>query len=322
MGSYRLPCRRIVTASFASHLHRIQQIADAAIADGRKVATLGLSMKKNVRLGLELGVLSIPESSLIDIEKISDYEPGQICVISTGSQGEPMSALSLLARDENKFVKLGEHDTVILSSHAIPGNESNVSRVIDSLHRAGAEVVHDRNAPVHVSGHASQEELKFVLNTAQSFDGFDFTVEDAAAELEFGVANSARRASNEKRLESFLIYPGLLVLIPPFLEDAGARAEDVRRLLRTKMIRRLRLRRAPRGLDAGQRRAHQRALADPRRAAQQHHRARHQRGLRDHVEGGQRLHRYGHQARPRYGHAKHRHVSQAGVRPPHADSTV
>ena len=112
--------RRIITASFASHLHRIQQIADAAIESGRKVATLGLSMKKNVRLGLELGVLTLPESSLIDIEDIDRYEPGEVCVISTGSQGEPMSALALLARGENKFVKLGDHDTVILSSHADP----------------------------------------------------------------------------------------------------------------------------------------------------------------------------------------------------------
>jgi ribonuclease J len=156
--------RRIITASFASHLHRIQQIADAAIADGRKVATLGLSMKKNVRLGLELGVLSIPESSLIDVERIADFEPGEICVISTGSQGEPMSALSLLARDENKFVKLGEHDTVILSSHAIPGNESNVNKVIDGLLRRGAQVIHSGIADVHATGHAQAEEIKTYLS--------------------------------------------------------------------------------------------------------------------------------------------------------------
>ena len=156
--------RRIVTASFASHLHRIQQIADAAVADGRKVATLGLSMKKNVRLGRDLGVLSIPESSLIDIEDIDRYEPGEICVISTGSQGEPMSALALLARGENKFVKLGEHDTVILSSHAIPGNEANVNRVIDELLRRGAEVVHSGIADVHATGHAQADEIKTHLS--------------------------------------------------------------------------------------------------------------------------------------------------------------
>ncbi len=156
--------RRIVTASFASHLHRIQQIADAAIADGRKVATLGLSMKKNVRLGRDLKVIDIPESSLIDIEDIDDYEPGEVCVISTGSQGEPMSALSLLARGENRFVKLGEHDTVILSSHAIPGNESAVNKVIDGLLRRGAEVVHSGVVDVHATGHAQADEIKTYLS--------------------------------------------------------------------------------------------------------------------------------------------------------------
>ncbi|MGI9645423.1 MAG: ribonuclease J, partial [Ilumatobacteraceae bacterium] len=156
--------RRVITASFASHLHRIQQIADAAVADGRKVATLGLSMKKNVRLGRDLNVIDIPESSLIDIEDIDEYQPGEVCVISTGSQGEPMSALSLLARGENRFVKLGEHDTVILSSHAIPGNENAVNKVIDGLLRRGAEVVHSGVVDVHATGHAQADEIKTYLS--------------------------------------------------------------------------------------------------------------------------------------------------------------
>jgi ribonuclease J len=156
--------RRIMTASFASHIHRIQQIADAAVASGRVVATLGLSMKKNVRMAKDLGVLRIPDASLVDIEEIDRFEPGQVCVISTGSQGEPMSALSLLARGENRWVKVGEHDTVILSSHAIPGNEFNVSRVIDGLLRAGAEVVHSGIADVHATGHAQADELKTYLS--------------------------------------------------------------------------------------------------------------------------------------------------------------
>jgi ribonuclease J len=156
--------RRIITASFASHLHRIQQIADAAIAGGRKVATLGLSMRKNVRLGLQLGVLEIPESSLVDVEDLDRYEPGQICVISTGSQGEPMSALATLARGENKFVKLGDRDTIILSSHAIPGNESAVNKVMDGLLRAGAEVVHSGVVDVHATGHAQADEIKTYLS--------------------------------------------------------------------------------------------------------------------------------------------------------------
>lgn len=156
--------RRIITASFASHLHRIQQIADAAIANGRVVATLGLSMRKNVRMGRDLGVLHIPDASLIDIEEADKYPPERVCIVSTGSQGEPMSALGLLARGENKFVKVGEHDTVVLSSHAIPGNEGNVNRVIDLLLRAGVEVIHSGVADVHATGHAQADELKTYLS--------------------------------------------------------------------------------------------------------------------------------------------------------------
>ncbi|MFM2070502.1 MAG: hypothetical protein RLZZ623_765 [Actinomycetota bacterium] len=161
------PDRRIITASFASHLHRIQQIADAAVATGRVVATLGLSMKKNVRMGRDLGILKIPDASLIDVDEIDQYPPGKVCIVSTGSQGEPMSALALLARGESKFVKVGEHDTVILSSHAIPGNESNVNRVIDGLLRAGCEVVHSGIADVHATGHAQADELKMYLSIAR-----------------------------------------------------------------------------------------------------------------------------------------------------------
>ena len=159
--------RRIITASFASHLHRIQQIADAAIDSGRVVATLGMSIRKNVQLGIDLGILSIPASKLIDVDDIDKYPPGEVCVISTGSQGEPMSALALLARGENKFVKLCDNDTVILSSHAIPGNESNVNRVMDGLLRVGAQVIHSGIRDVHATGHAQADELKTYLSIAQ-----------------------------------------------------------------------------------------------------------------------------------------------------------
>ncbi|MFM7488890.1 MAG: ribonuclease J [Actinomycetota bacterium] len=152
--------RRIITASFASHIHRVQQIIDAAVETNRKVTTLGRSMQKNVRMARDLGVLTVPDESLIDIEQIDDYPPGQVCVISTGSQGEPMSALSLLARGDNKWLKVGDQDTVILSSHAIPGNEFNVTRVIDGLLRAGADVVHSGLVDVHATGHAQADELK------------------------------------------------------------------------------------------------------------------------------------------------------------------
>lgn len=156
--------RRIITACFASHVHRVQQIANAAIDEGRVVATLGLSMKKNVTLAREMGLLDIPERSLVDIEEVGHLDPGQVCVISTGSQGEPMSALALMASAESKWLSLDEHDTVILSSHPIPGNEMNVTKVIDGLVRLGVRVVHSGIEDVHATGHAKQEELKTLLS--------------------------------------------------------------------------------------------------------------------------------------------------------------
>jgi ribonuclease J len=152
--------RRIITASFASHIHRVQQVIECALESNRKVALMGRSMQKNVRLAIDLGLMKVPASSIIDVEQIDDYAPHQVCVISTGSQGEPMSALSLLSRGESKWLKVGEHDTVILSSHAIPGNEGNVNRVIDGLIRADAKVVHSGIADVHATGHAQAEDLK------------------------------------------------------------------------------------------------------------------------------------------------------------------
>jgi ribonuclease J len=115
----------------------------------------------------DLGIINLPDRSIIDVEDIDDYAPEQICVISTGSQGEPMAALSLLARGDNKFVKVGPRDTVIFSSHAIPGNESNVNKVIDGLLRAGAEVVHSGIADVHATGHAQAEDLKMYLSITE-----------------------------------------------------------------------------------------------------------------------------------------------------------
>jgi ribonuclease J len=156
--------KRFIVASFASHLHRVQQVAEAALASGRRIAFVGRSMANNVTLGREMGLLKLPADRVIDIDEATKHPPGEVCVICTGSQGEPMSALSLMAAHEHKFVKISEDDVVVISAHAIPGNETNVSRVIDSLYRAGAEVVHGGNTAVHVSGHASQEELKFMLN--------------------------------------------------------------------------------------------------------------------------------------------------------------
>ncbi len=156
--------KRIIAACFASHIHRIQAIVEAALATGRVVFTLGRSMAKNVTLTRELGLLDIPDDRLMDIEKVNSVPPERVCVLSTGSQGEPMSALALMAAGENKWLKVGDGDTVILSSHAIPGNETAVAKVIDGLHRTGADVVHSGLLPVHASGHAMQEELKTLLS--------------------------------------------------------------------------------------------------------------------------------------------------------------
>jgi ribonuclease J len=152
--------RRIITACFASHLHRVQQIADAAIALDRKVAFVGLSMVKNVTLARQMGVLRVPDPSVVRIEDIGDVDPAELCIISTGSQGEPMSALARMAANEHRFLNVGDRDTVILSSHPIPGNEFPVNRVIDGLTRLGVEVIHSDLADVHATGHAQREELR------------------------------------------------------------------------------------------------------------------------------------------------------------------
>ena len=159
--------KRIITASFASHIHRVQQIAEAAVANGRVVATMGRSMLNNVRMARDLGLFNIPDAALVDIAKINDYPPEKVCIISTGSQGEPMAALSLLARGNNKWIKVNDRDVVILSSHPIPGNEMHVSRVIDGLLRAGAEVIHSGIADVHATGHAQADDLKTYLNVTE-----------------------------------------------------------------------------------------------------------------------------------------------------------
>src|SRR5438132_600831 len=135
-----------------------------SVPHGFAVAFVGRSMLQNVSMARERGFIDLPEYAVLDIEETTKYAPGEICIICTGSQGEPMSALSLMAAHEHKYVKVSPDDVVVISAHAIPGNESNVPRRLDAMHRAGAEVVHDRSSPVHVSGHASKEELKFMLN--------------------------------------------------------------------------------------------------------------------------------------------------------------
>ncbi len=158
---------RLVVTCFASHIHRVQQIADAAVATGRCVATLGRSMAKNVDLARRLGLLDIDDSTLVPIEEVDDLPDGHVCVVSTGSQGEPLSALSLMAAGDNRRFSLRGGDVVVISAHPIPGNEWAVGRVIDGLHRRGAVVVHTGVEPVHVSGHARQGELMTLLSVAR-----------------------------------------------------------------------------------------------------------------------------------------------------------
>ncbi len=154
------PEKRMFVACFASHVHRVQQIIDVAKSQGRKVALMGRSMESNVKLARKLNILHADAADFVDLANIGRFAPGEICVICTGSQGEPLAALSKLSRGDSRDLTLGHDDTVILSSHPIPGNEWTVGRVIDDLHRAGSEVIHSDHEPVHASGHARQGELR------------------------------------------------------------------------------------------------------------------------------------------------------------------
>jgi len=155
--------RSIVVASFASHVHRVQQVLDAAHAHGRRVALVGRSMVRNMTIAAELGHLHVPEGVLIDVKKVDSVPDDEIVLMCTGSQGEPMAALSRIANRDHK-ISVGPGDTVILASSLIPGNENAVYRVINGLTRLGARVVHGGNAKVHVSGHASAGELLYCYN--------------------------------------------------------------------------------------------------------------------------------------------------------------
>jgi len=157
--------RRIVVACFASHVHRVQQIMDTAARLGRKLALVGRSMIRNMRVAADLGYLRVPAGLLIPMEDLQSVDPADTVVLSTGSQGEPFSALTLMAGRDHKWVRIEPGDTVVLSSSLIPGNEAAVYRTINDLARLGAEVYHKGNARVHVSGHAAQGELTLLLAT-------------------------------------------------------------------------------------------------------------------------------------------------------------
>lgn len=161
---FRTAKKRIIIASFASHFQRIQQVFDISHQFGRKVVLLGMSMVTNVRIASELGYLKIPEELIIPREDICKYGANRLVILSTGSQGEPMSALSLMATEEHKQITIEKGDTVIISARVIPGNERAIARIINLLFKLGADVLYEEIAPIHVSGHPCQEELKIMLN--------------------------------------------------------------------------------------------------------------------------------------------------------------
>ncbi|NMC27529.1 MAG: ribonuclease J [Syntrophomonadaceae bacterium] len=155
---------RIIVTTFASNVHRIQQAIHTAVKYDRKVAIVGRSMVNNVKISHQLGYINIPEGTLIEMEEISKYPPEQVLIATTGSQGEPLSALTRMATADHRWVGIKPGDTVIISATPIHGNEKLVNRTIDLLFRQGAEVIYQKDMSVHVSGHASQEELKLILN--------------------------------------------------------------------------------------------------------------------------------------------------------------
>ncbi len=155
--------KRIIIATFSSNIHRIQQIIDVAVADGRKVAVSGRSMQNVVGIASELGYLRVPDGVIIDIDSINDYPKEKVILITTGSQGEPMSALSRMAFSDHRKVEVGPDDCIIISATPIPGNEKLVTRVINELMKRGCDVIFEKMYDVHVSGHACQEELKIIL---------------------------------------------------------------------------------------------------------------------------------------------------------------
>jgi ribonuclease J len=155
---------RIIVTSFASNIHRVQQVIDAAAALGRKVSLVGRSMRKNVNIGRSLGHIEVPEGILIQPQEVEDWPEHKVVVISTGSQGEPLSALRRMAHNDHRAIKLRSGDTVVFSATPIPGNERAVGETVDRLYHIGCNVITPREAPIHASGHGYAEELKLMLN--------------------------------------------------------------------------------------------------------------------------------------------------------------
>jgi ribonuclease J len=166
-GVFHRADARIIVACFASHVHRVQQVLDAAVAHGRRVCLVGRSMERNMGLAVDLGLLQVPDGLLVDLDEAMDLPDAELVIVSTGSQGEPLSALARMARGDHRSVRIRSEDTIILASSLIPGNETAVFGVINGLTRLGATVVHQGTAKVHVSGHSPAGELLFLYNAVR-----------------------------------------------------------------------------------------------------------------------------------------------------------
>src|SRR5581483_11059374 len=158
---------RVIVACFASHIHRVQQVLDAAVESERHVALVGRSMVRNMQIARDLGLLRVPDGVLIELKVAEELPSRRVLLISTGSQGEPLSALSRMANREHPTIRIAADDTILLASSLIPGNETSVGQVINGLSRLGATIVHKSTALVHVSGHAPAGELRYLLNAVR-----------------------------------------------------------------------------------------------------------------------------------------------------------
>ena len=197
---FRRAKRRIIVACFASNIHRIQQVFSVAARLGKKVVVNGKSMVANTRIASELGYLHIPDGTLAGLEELRHLPPEKLLILTTGSQGEPLSAISRMAMGEHKQIHVQEGDTVIISAKVIPGNEKSIARTINHLFKRGAEVIYDEVSPIHVSGHPARDELKLILNLVHP--GFSFP-STANIAISTSMRNWQRRWGSLARISFF-----------------------------------------------------------------------------------------------------------------------
>jgi ribonuclease J len=227
---------RVLVASFASNVHRMQQAIDVAVQAGRKVAVVGRSMRKNLNIAGNLGYLEVPDGTLIRPQDLGEYEPHEVLILCTGSQGEPMSALTRIAYRDHQTVSVERGDTVIISARPVPGNELRVHDTINQLSKAGAEVLHEENAAVHVSGHANQEEIRTLYGLVRPkavmpiHGEYRMQAANARMAQEAGVpANAIVMAENGSVVELGPVIARGFAETEPLLDEMRAEAESVLR---------------------------------------------------------------------------------------------